>query len=134
MASEESRHQIIELVHRMNDAWVTGNPEALASFFREDIVMVNPDFSQRTQGREACVASYSDFCTQAVIQGFKIGELTVDAFDNTAVAVYSYEIAYEMGGETFNDHGRDIFVFERSSGEWQAAWRTMIVSQDASVN
>ena len=78
--------------------------------------------------------SYADFCTQAVIQGFKIGELTVDAFDNTAVAAYSYEIAYEMGGETFNDHGRDIFVFERSAGVWQAAWRTMIVSQDASVN
>lgn len=134
MTSEESEHEIIELVHRINDAWVSGNPEALASFFREDIVMVHPDFVQRTAGREACVASYADFCTQAVIQGFKIGELTVDAFDNTAVATYSYEIAYEMGGERFNDTGRDIFVFERSNGEWQAAWRTMIVSQDASVN
>jgi uncharacterized protein (TIGR02246 family) len=134
MASEESEHQIIELVHRMNDAWVSGNPETLASFFREDIVMVHPDFVQRTAGREACVASYADFCTQAAIQGFKIGELTVDAFDDTAVATYSYEIAYEMGGERFNDKGRDIFVFERSTGVWQAAWRTMIVSQDASVN
>ena len=134
MASEDSSQQIIELVHRMNDAWVSGNPEALATIFREDIVMVHPDFVQRTRGRDACVASYADFCTHAAIHNFKVTDLAVDVFGDTAVATYYYDIAYEMGGERFEDKGRDIFVFERSTGVWQAAWRTMIVSQNATVN
>ena len=132
---EWPEHQEIgELIRRMNDTWVKGHPEELASFFHEDIVMVHPDFSQQTEGREACVASYADFCAQAAIQDLKLGELTINVFGDAAVATYSYEIAYEMGGERFNDEGRDIFVFTRAGGKWQAVWRTMIVSQAESVN
>jgi hypothetical protein len=39
-----------------------------------------------------------------------------------------------MGGERFNDTGRDLFVFVKEDGRWQAVWRTMIVSQPGSVN
>ncbi|HSB09139.1 MAG TPA: nuclear transport factor 2 family protein [Blastocatellia bacterium] len=132
--STDVEFEIRELVQRMNEAWVKGHPEELASFFSEDIVMVHPDFAQRTEGRDACVASYADFCTQADIQDFKLGDLAIDVSGDTAVATYSYDIAYEMGGERFNDKGRDVFVFSRSSGKWQAVWRTMIISQTESVN
>jgi ketosteroid isomerase-like protein len=134
MASYDSRHVVSELVQRLNDAWVKGHADELASFFSENIVMVHPDFTQRTEGRANCVASYSDFCTQADIQDFKLADLAVDVFDDTAIATYSYEITYEMGGERFNDKGRDLFVFSRSNGKWQAVWRTMIVTQAESVN
>jgi hypothetical protein len=39
-----------------------------------------------------------------------------------------------MGGELFNDTGRDIFVFVRESGQWRAVWRTMIIPEAKSVN
>jgi len=126
--------EIQELVQQLNDAWVKGHPEELASLFSEEIVMVRPDFAQRTKGRSACVASYADFCTQADIQELKLGDLAIDVFGDTAVATYSYDIAYEMGGERFKDRGRDLFVFNRSNGKWQAVWRTMIISQPESVN
>jgi len=126
--------EIWQLVQQMNDTWAKGDPEDLASFFREDIVMVNPDFAQRTEGRDACVASYKDFCKQAAILNLKISNPGIDVFANTAIATYSYEIAYEMGGERFDDTGRDIFVFVREAGRWQAVWRTMINSQPESVN
>lgn len=127
--------EVWELVQRMNDAWAKpGATEDLASFFREDIVMVNPDFANRTEGRDACVASYEAFCTQAAILDFKISNPGIDVFADTAIATYSYEIAYEMGGERFNDTGRDIFVFVRENGQWLAVWRTMIIPQAASVN
>jgi len=96
--------------------------------------MVHPDFTQRTQGRDACVTSYEDFCEQANILDLKLNNPLIDVFDNTAIATYSYEITYEMGGERFNDTGRDVFVFVRENGRWQAAWRTMIMSQSESVN
>jgi uncharacterized protein (TIGR02246 family) len=127
--------EIWQLVQRMNDAWAKpGGPEDLASFFREDIVMVNPGFTQRTEGRDACVASYEGFCKQAAILDLKLSNPGIDVFGDTAIATYSYEIAYEMGGERFNDTGRDVFVFVRENDRWLAVWRTMIVSLAESVN
>jgi len=137
MASSKRENEEIEiqqLIQRLNDAWAKGNPRELANFFREDIVMINPDFSQRTEGREACVASYEGFCKEAAILDLKIGEPVIDVFNDTAIASYSWEIAYEMGGERFNDTGRDIFLFVREDGKWLAVWRTMIVPQYESIN
>jgi len=136
-SSEGTRdtEEIMQLIQRMNDAWAKpSSPEGLASFFREDMVMVHPDFTQRTEGRAACVESYEDFCKQAAILDFKISNPGIDVFGNTAIATYSYEITYEMGGERFNDTGRDIFVFVRENDRWQAVWRTMIIPEAASVN
>jgi len=130
----QDTEEIRKLIERMNDAWTKGGPGKLAPFFHENIVMVSPDFTQRTQGREACAASYDDFCKQAVILDFKIGVPGVEVFGNTAIATYAYEISYEMGGEQFNDTGRDIFVFVRENGRWLAVWRTMIISEAKSVN
>ena len=126
--------EIWQLVQQMNDAWAKDSPDELASFFREDIVMVNPDFSQRTEGRAACVASYEDFRSQAAISDFKISNPGIDVFGNTAIATYTYEISYEMGGERFSDTGRDIFVFVREHDRWLAVWRTMLVSLSESIN
>ncbi|MEK6410581.1 MAG: nuclear transport factor 2 family protein [Acidobacteriota bacterium] len=136
MSSQDSsaEAEIRELIKGMNNAWAMGHPEDIGSFFREDIVMVLPGFQQRTGGREACVASYVDFCNQAAIAGLTLGEISVDVFGDTAVASYGYEISYELGGERFNDKGRDIIVFVRGSDGWQAVWRTMIVTQPESVN
>lgn len=126
--------EIWELIQRMNNAWAKDGPEQLASFFHEDIVMVHPDFTQRTEGRDACVASYEDFRKQATILDFKIENPGIDVFGDTAIATYSYLIAYEMGGERFNDTGRDLFIFVRETGLWQAVWRTMIISHSETVN
>jgi uncharacterized protein (TIGR02246 family) len=129
-----SKHEIRELISEMNEAWAKGRPEELARFFHEDIVMVHPDFTNRCEGRVACVASYAEFCSQAAIHGVTIGEVGVDVFDDTAVATYAYEVDYEMGGERFNDKGRDVFVFIRAGGKWQAIWRTMIIPQGDTIN
>lgn len=134
MVSEESRRHIREVVHQLNDAWATGHPEKLAGFFHENIVMVHPDFTGRSEGRDACIASYAEFCSAAIIHGVKIGEPGIEVFGNTAVSTYAYEVDYEMGGERFNDSGRDLFVFVLEDDRWQAVWRTMIISQPDSVN
>jgi uncharacterized protein (TIGR02246 family) len=133
-STTSSRDEIRELVERMNDAWVTGHPEQLGSFFREDIVIVSPGFSDRMEGRDAAVRSYAEFCSQAVVNEFTIGETGIDVFGDTAVATYGYQISYEMGGERFTDSGSDLFVFVRENNQWQAAWRTMIIAQSEKVN
>jgi len=134
MPSEESREQILTIIRQLNDAWATGHPEDIAEFFHEDIVMVHPDFTGRSQGRDACVAGYVEFCSQATIHGVKIDEPGIEVFGDTAVTTYAYEVDYEMGGERFKDTGRDLFIFVREDGKWQAVWRTMIISQPDTVN
>jgi len=134
MPSEESREEVLAVIRQLNDTWATGHPEQLAEFFHEDIVMVHPDFSGRSQGRDACIASYAEFCSQATIHGVKLGEPGIEVFGDTAVTTYSWEVDYEMGGERFKDSGRDLFVFVREDGKWQAVWRTMIISQPNTVN
>ena len=47
--------------------------------------MVRPDFMQRTEGRDACVASYDGFCKQAAIRDFKISNPGIDVFGDTAI-------------------------------------------------
>ena len=126
--------EIWRFVQRMNDAWSKDGADDLASFFHEDMVIVHPDFTKRVEGREACVASYEGFCKQAVILDLKLDNPGIDVFVDTAIVTYSYEISYEMGGERFNDTGRDLFIFIREHGSWLAVWRTMILSQSESVN
>ena len=116
------------VVVRFNKRVIEALDEAV---YRE---IFDPDFVNRTNGREACIAGYLDFCTQANITDFKLGEPGIDVFGNTAVATYSYEISYEMGGESFTDTGRDLFVFVREGDRWQAVWRTMIIPQEQTVN
>lgn len=128
------RDELRQVIERMNETWGKGHPEQLGSFFSDDIVIVAPDFVHRAKGRGAAVASYVDFCSQAIIRDLKIGETSIDLFGNTAVATYGYEISYEMGGEQFNDTGRDLFVFIRENDKWQAVWRTMIIAQEEKVN
>lgn len=126
--------EIRDVIEQMNDAWSKGHPEQLESFFSNDIVIVAPDFAHRTKGREAAVAGYVDFCSQAIIRDLKLGEPSIDVFGDAAVATYAYEISYEMGGEAFKDTGRDLFIFRREKDKWQAVWRTMIVVQEEKPN
>ena len=54
------------------------------------------------------------------------GRSPIDVWGNTAVATYRYEIAYEMGGQLYQEMGQDLFVFVRDGGRWRAVWRTLI--------
>ncbi len=122
----KDQQEVWKVVQEVNEAWVKGHPENLENFFREDMVIVPPDFQQRAVGRESCVASYKDFCRQATVQDFMEKDPGIDVFGNTAVVTYSFEIRYEMKGGTFHEAGRDVFVLLREGGNWRAVWRTMI--------
>ncbi len=122
-------NEIRQLLRRINQAWVKGHPEDLEKCFHANMVMFQPDLQSRLEGRQNCVRSYEDFCGQAVIHDFREFEPAIDVCGNTAIATYRWEIRYEMNGESFNETGRDLFVFVREDGRWQAIWRAMILPQ-----
>lgn len=120
------QHDVWRLVQQINLAWLKGQQQELAGFFREDAVMVAPGFTARLEGRQACVASFKEFCEQATIRDFRESEPSVEVFADTAIASYTFEIAYEMRGQSIRERGRDLFVFVREDNRWQAAWRTLL--------
>ena len=125
-AGQDDGREICELVRKINEAWVQGRPEELAEYFHRDMVILHPDLETRAAGRAACVEGYADFCRQATIHRFEPSEPAIEVFGETAIAVYRWEIAYEMKGQSFKEAGRDLFVFIQEGGKWQAVWRTLI--------
>ncbi len=61
-------------------------------------------------------------------QEYKDSEPNIDLWGSTAVAAYSWEIAYDMSGESYRASGWDVFVFVRENAPWLAVWRTIIAA------
>ncbi|MBN1223985.1 MAG: nuclear transport factor 2 family protein [Candidatus Aminicenantes bacterium] len=118
--------EIGNILKGINDAWINGHTEDLAEFFHEDIVVTGPGFRGGGTGRKACVASYEEFINIADIKDVKESELSINVWNDTAVAHYKFEIDYEIAGKDYHDSGYDLFVFARNEGKWLAVWRTIL--------
>lgn len=126
-----AEQEIKRALHGLNQAWVKGHPEQVANYLHPAVVFASPDLRQRMIGREACLASYVDFCKLATIQDFHESACAIDVMGNTAVATYVFEIQYEMNGNTSHETGHDLFVFTREDSQWKVVWRTMVGARAA---
>jgi ketosteroid isomerase-like protein len=115
-----------EVMQEINRAWVHGRPEEMELHLHPDMVIVTSDVEYRADGRQACIASYKDFCDRATIQDYKEDKPNVDVFGDQAVVIYQFDISYELEGAAHRDKGADIFVFKREQDQWRAIWRTLV--------
>jgi ketosteroid isomerase-like protein len=111
-------------IDTLNTAWRTGRLDELEETFAPDVVLVAPGFAARLEGREACIGTYRDFTAAAEVRDFSMGDVAIDLFGDTAVAVCPYVIAYTMNGAQYRERGNDLLVFARRDGDWQVVWRT----------
>ena len=127
--STPAQEEIWQIVKEINDSWVLGRPENLNNYFHNEIVFVAPGFSQRIEGRAACVDSFRDFCASARLRDYKPADPSIDVCGETAIATCSFKIEYDLGNESFDEGGRDVWVFARNEGKWLAVWRTIIPTE-----
>jgi len=128
---DESKHESAAAAMRqINQAWLNGRVEDLATLVHSDIVTVFPDFAGKIQGRAGLLAGFHDFCQSATIQEFQEHDQQVDVADDTAVITFRYEMVYERSGERYRASGRDLWVFQRHEGAWIAVWRAMLEMQE----
>lgn len=120
--------EIWRVVERINEAWVSGKPEALAKCFHAETVLVAPGFAQLLRGREATVQSYREFCANASVTDFQTSQPHIDVFGDAAVVYYRFDITYEMRGDAFTEAGHEILVLKRQDDAWQVIWRTLVPS------
>ena len=123
-------HESSEAVHAIlasiNAAWRDNRPAAMHSFLDPGVTMVLPGFGQSVVGREALLASFSDFCRNARVLEYRESEESIQIVSNCAVASFRFEMVYERSAYRATSSGRDLWVFERSGGTWLAIWRTML--------
>ena len=127
--STPAQEDLWQLVKEINDSWVLGRPANLENYFHKEIVFVAPGFSQRIEGRAACIESFRDFCTNAKVREFKPVDPSVDICEQTSISTYSFTVEYELNNESFNESGRDVWVFFRDKDKWLAVWRTIIPTE-----
>jgi general stress protein 26 len=100
--------------------------EKLNPYFHDDVVMVSPGLATHAKGRDICLKSYEDACSQMKFHKLDASDEHIDVYGNTAVACYKYECIWEFQGKKFDDTGHEILVFIRNDKDWQIAWRTLI--------
>jgi ketosteroid isomerase-like protein len=133
MTDESKRESAATRMRQINQAWLGGRVDDLAQWVHPEIVMVFPGFSGRCQGQEVFLAGFQDFCQNATTHEFHEHELQVDVAADTAVVTLRYEMVYERSAARYRATGRDLWVFQLSSGEWLAVWRTMLDLQESAV-
>jgi hypothetical protein len=84
------------------------------------------DLAVHGSGKEACIRSYLDFLEGATVHRCEIGPAEIDVAEDTAMAVYQWEMTYETEGETYTEAGSDILALARFDGAWLITWRAML--------
>jgi ketosteroid isomerase-like protein len=125
--AERDRADVRAILGRINRAWLHGAWDDLAACLHEDMVIIAPRFEERTEGRDACIASYRKFMEDATVHQYHETKPDIHVVGDTAVATYRFQILYTMGTTDFDESGWDVFVFNRTAGDWRAVWRTLVL-------
>ena len=114
------KDEIWATVRAMNDAWTKGNPDDLSSFFHRDMVAITATDRMRREGGAACIAGWKGFADAARIHRWKEIDPLIHVFGNAAVVAYYFDMSFDMGGQTMDLGGRDMFFFVKEDGKWWA--------------
>jgi ketosteroid isomerase-like protein len=124
----DPRDAIRVAIREMNQSWLEGRIDDVAAYLTDGVVFVAPGLERRIAGKPACLKSFADYVAQAKTHRFDAREPAIDLMPggDIAVATYSFEVVYEIGGQTFQESRKEIAVFQRESGEWRMGWRTQL--------
>ena len=121
---------IAATVDAINRVWQGHDPEIIGAelrrFFADDMVIVGPDFTVLARGVEACTRSYAEFISNASIDKYESGELSIEIFADVAIVVHPWSMTFSIFGKQSSESGREVFTFARVSGSWRAVWRAML--------
>lgn len=114
------KQEIWTTVRAMNDAWTKGNPDDLGDFFHQDMVAITATDRNRLNGGAACIAGWKGFSNAVHIHRWEEVDPVIHVYDNSAVVAYNFDMSFDMGGQTINMGGRDMFFFVKENGRWWA--------------
>jgi hypothetical protein len=119
-------HDVLRTLEVINQAWRSGQPSAMTDFLHPDITMAFPGFSGSLTGRDALLASFAEFCSNARVLEYEESDHQIQIAGDVAVATFRFRMLYERTQYRELSKGRDLWVFQRHAGKWIAVWRTML--------
>jgi len=123
---EDSKLNVHNVLSAINHAWRSNAPFAMSQHLHPGIIMKSPGFSGEVVGRDALLASFVDFCTNARVVEFHESNEQIDVVGDCGIASFQFEMLYERAKYRERSKGRDLWVFQCISGKWVAVWRTMM--------
>jgi ketosteroid isomerase-like protein len=117
----ELQQEVWDTVQEMNRCWTSDEDndlDGLNEYFHETMVAITPSDKHRIEGKSACVAGWQDFARKSKIHSWKELDPDVQAYGNTAVVTYYYDMSFDMGGQTINTWGRDMMTLIKENGKW----------------
>ena len=125
--SSDTRTALWQIVQTINRTCHEGKGfDRLAPLFHDDFVIVTPGFTAHAKGRDTCLQSYEDACSQIKIEKLDASDEHVDVFGSTAVVSYKYDCIFEFQGKKHKDDGHEIYVCTHDGQDWKVAWRTLV--------
>jgi hypothetical protein len=118
--SDPAKQEVWATLRALNDAWTKGNPDDLAKYFHPNMVAIAATERSRLDGGAACVASWKGFATTTKIHRWEESDSVIHLYGNSAVVAYYFDMSFDMGGQTINMGGRDMFFFVKENGKWLA--------------
>jgi hypothetical protein len=123
---KDSKLQVHEVLSAINQAWRSNTPLGMSQYLHPDIIMEYPGFSGEVIGRDALLAGFVEFCTNAKVLEYQESNEQISVVGNCAVASFQFEMLYERTQYQERSKGRDFWVFQCISDMWVAVWRTMM--------
>jgi hypothetical protein len=125
-ARHDDRDEVVAIVRRIDDAWLSGDPAAMSDDLHPSVVLLPSEPVKRVEGREEAVRGYRSIPSDAVIVAWTETDLAVDVVGSSAVIGYRFELEWTADGAVHRDGGRDLFVLTNEHGRWLLAWRTSL--------
>jgi len=113
--------EVWAFVQEMNRVWtVEGTPERLVDYFAPEMVAVTPTDRLRREGRDACVAGWTEFVrTAKILRWIEKNPLVLMlAEGHSAVVACDFEIDFKTGGHLVKMSGRDLMTLDKRDGRW----------------
>ena len=118
---DANQTEVWAFVRALNRVWtVERAPAKLADYFALEMIAVTPTDRLRREGRDACVAGWSDFVHAATIQRWveRNPGILMLADGHVAVVAYDFEIDFVMGSHSVCMAGRDLMTLEKRANRW----------------
>jgi hypothetical protein len=102
----------------LNAAWTGGKSVELSRYFHPDMLAITATERHRIEGGPACIAAWKAFADVANIHYWHELDPAIRIFGDAAVVAYDFDMAFDVGADTVNMAGRDMFFFVRQEGKW----------------
>lgn len=119
---------IKNIVTGLNKAVAEGKLDKIGPLFHENIKIVSPELKIHGDNKEICIQSYIDFLSKAKIEQYTDNITDIFVYENTAVVFYTYNITWSMGGKSFTDQGKELYVLTKENNKWLIILRKLIGS------